>query len=137
MSDELARKFQRLLGHGDSIEQFWRLRSLAQTRGPLRYYYAHLYYRYLRRYGAEIPLSCDLSPTVVFPHGINGVFISSGAKIGNRCVIFHQVTIGSNTLKGSKNYGSPTIGSDVYIGAGAKVVGGFPLGRTLASARIA
>ena len=49
-----------------------------------------------------------------FPHGIYGIFISSEASIGSNCVIFHQVTIGSNRLKGNTHFGSPTLGSDVY-----------------------
>lgn len=50
-----------------------------------------------------------------------GIFISQGAKIGENAVIFHQVTIGSNTLKDSKGYGAPQIGNSVYIGVGAKI----------------
>lgn len=46
-----------------------------------------------------------------------------GATIGNNCVIFQQVTIGSNTLNHTRSYGAPIIGDNVYIGAGAKVVG--------------
>src|SRR5699024_11656176 len=63
-----------------------------------------------------------------FPHGITGIFISQGAKIGKDAVIFQQVTIGSNTLKGSKSYGAPVIGDNCYIGAGAKIIGGIKIG---------
>lgn len=66
-----------------------------------------------------------------FPHGITGVFISSGAKIGLNCVIFHQVTIGSNTIKNSNRYGAPTIGDNVYIGAGAKIIGNVYIGNNV------
>ena len=51
------------------------------------------------------------------------MFISNSAHIGKNVVIFHQVTIGSVTTAGSKNYGAPTIGDDVYIGCGAKIIG--------------
>lgn len=40
----------------------------------------------------------------------------------------HQVTIGSNTLKGSKSCGAPKIGNNVFIGAGAKIIGGIEVG---------
>ena len=50
------------------------------------------------------------------------------AKIGKNCTIFHQVTIGSNTLEGSKHYGAPTIGDNCFIGAGAKIIGKVKVG---------
>ena len=40
----------------------------------------------------------------------------------------HQVTIGSNTLKGSKSIGAPKIGNNVFIGAGAKIIGKISVG---------
>lgn len=43
-------------------------------------------------------------------------------------MIFQQVTIGSNTIKGHIRYGSPLIGDNVYIGAGAKVIGKIKIG---------
>jgi len=63
-----------------------------------------------------------------FPHGPRGIFVSGGASIGMDAVIFQQVTIGSNTLRGSKNFGSPTVGDNVYIGAGAKIIGNIKIG---------
>lgn len=63
-----------------------------------------------------------------FLHGFTGVFISNGAKIGKNCIIFQQVTIGSNTIKGHPKFGSPTIGNNVYIGAGAKIIGNIKIG---------
>lgn len=63
-----------------------------------------------------------------FPHGCMGVFISNNAVIGRDAVIFHQVTIGSNTLPGTKRPGAPVIGDGVYIGAGAKIIGGVTVG---------
>lgn len=129
MRDNTARRLFKLINYRNEIGYFWKLRELcSRSTGLKHYYYTYLYYNYTRRFGAEIPLSCDLSPTIVFPHGINGVFISSGALIGNRVVIFQQVTIGSNTLKDSARIGCPIIGNDVYIGAGAKVVGQVSIG---------
>ncbi len=86
------------------------------------------YKRCCKHYGCFIPLSSDIGSNIAFPHGAYGVFISQGAKIGDNCIIFHHVTIGSNTLKDSKNYGSPTIGDNVYIGAGAKIIGNVRVG---------
>lgn len=54
-----------------------------------------------------------------------------GGTIGKDCVIFQQVTIGSNTLADSKNQGAPTIGDNVYIGAGAKIIGNVHIGNNV------
>lgn len=54
---------------------------------------------------------------------MHGIFISNKAKVGKNVVIFHQVTIGSNSLADSSNNGSPEIGNNVYIGCGAKIIG--------------
>ena len=51
-----------------------------------------------------------------------------GAEIGENCVIFQQVTIGSNTLKDSENFGSPKLGKNIYIGTGAKIIGNVEIG---------
>jgi serine O-acetyltransferase len=63
-----------------------------------------------------------------FPHGMKGIFISGGARVGTGCVIFQQVTIGSVTIPDSKGRGAPNIGNNVYIGAGAKIVGNVRVG---------
>jgi serine O-acetyltransferase len=68
---------------------------------------------------------------ILFPHGLSGVFISRGAVIGDRCTLFHQVTIGSNRLADTRSFGSPVIGNDVYIGAGAKIIGGVTVGNNV------
>ena len=83
-----------------------------------------------RYFGAFIPMN----PKINFfnaPHGFSGIFISQAAKIGKGCTIFQNVTIGSNTLPDSKNAGSPTIGDNVYIGAGATIIGNVKIGNNV------
>lgn len=65
------------------------------------------------------------------PHGIKGIFVSGGATIGRNCVLFHQVTIGSNTIPDSKGTGAPTIGDNCYIGSGAKIIGNVTIGNNV------
>lgn len=65
-----------------------------------------------------------------FPHGIKNIFISGDASFGRNCVIFQQVTIGSNYLAGSKHLGAPHIGDDCFIGAGAIIIGGVAIGNS-------
>lgn len=62
---------------------------------------------------------------------MKSIFISGEAKIGANCVIFQQVTIGSITIVGSRNSGAPQIGDNVYIGAGAKIIGGIKVGNNV------
>ena len=50
---------------------------------------------------------------------------------GENCVIFQQVTIGSNTLPDSQRPGAPVIGDNVYIGAGVKIIGGVKVGNNV------
>ena len=56
------------------------------------------------------------------PHGITGIFVAHGARIGKNCLILQNVTIGSS--KGQ----APTIGDNCIIGAGAVIVGGIRVG---------
>lgn len=59
------------------------------------------------------------------PHGLYGIIISHNAKIGKGCTIYHQVTIGEG--KG----GAPEIGNNVFIGAGAKIIGKVKIGNNV------
>ena len=70
-----------------------------------------------------------LEDGIVFPHKPLGVFISNWAHIGKNCVIFQQVTIGSNMFKESKGYGSPYLEDGVFVGSGAKIIGNVRVGR--------
>ncbi|CUV66437.1 Serine acetyltransferase [Sulfurovum sp. enrichment culture clone C5] len=66
-----------------------------------------------------------------FPHGMKGIFVSGGAKIGRNCVIFQQVTIGSVVMPSDNKVGYPTIGDNCYIGAGAKIIGNVNIGNNV------
>ena len=115
-----------------STSQFWIFRKqLTSSHGIFRRIYSLIYRIYLSRHNASIPPETKIADQPVFPHGIAGIFISLGAKIGTNCTIFHQVTIGSNTLEGSKHLGAPVIGDNVFIGAGAKIIGGIHVGNNV------
>jgi len=63
---------------------------------------------------------------VFFDHAM-GVVVGETAEIGDGCTIYQGVTLGGTSLyKGEKRH--PTLGKDVVIGAGAKVLGGFTVG---------
>ncbi|HUG23782.1 serine O-acetyltransferase [Piscinibacter sp.] len=70
--------------------------------------------------GADIPLGCKIGGGLLLPHP-NGIVIHPAAEIGPNCLIFQQVTIGS------EGNGVPRIGGHVDIGAGAKLLGAIQI----------
>lgn len=78
--------------------------------------------------GAFLPTYNLIKGPVNFIHGTYGIFISGGAIIGKNCTIYQHVTIGSNMLVDSKGLGSPVIGDNCLIGAGAKIIGNIVIG---------
>lgn len=110
------------------FKNIWNLkRYLVQkdkTGGLLSSYYIE----YFNKKASYVGLKAEMNDIPCFPHGLYGIFISEHAKIGKNCVIFQKVTIGANTILNSKGYGYPTIGNNVYIGAGAKIIGNVRIG---------
>lgn len=71
--------------------------------------------------GIEIHPGASIGDNLFIDHGM-GVVIGETAEIGNNVTIFHGVTLGGlGGKKGEKRH--PTIGDDVLIGAGAKILG--------------
>lgn len=65
---------------------------------------------------------CKIGPGFVLIHGF-GCVLNGGAVIGKNCTMLHGVTIG--TIHGDD---FPIIGDDVYIGAGAIILGNVHIG---------
>lgn len=83
---------------------------------------------YMEKHAASISIDAIIASPLILPHGVTGIFITQSANIGKNVVVFQQVTIGANTIKSSKSYGAPTIEDNVYIGAGAKIIGNAYIG---------
>ena len=76
--------------------------------------------------GIEIHPGAKLGERVFFDHAM-GVVVGETAEIGDGCTIYQGVTLGGTSLyKGTKRH--PTLGRDVVVSAGAKVLGGFTVG---------
>lgn len=90
-----------------------------------------IFYEYFSEKGSYIGHTTEFKGIPIFPHGVLSVFISGSAKIGKNVIIYQQVTIGSNTLYDSKGKGAPTIGDNVLIGAGAKIIGNVKIGNNV------
>ncbi len=104
---------------------FWTYRSHLISKGKER---TKLYNAYLDRHCASIGLKSQFKSIPTLPHGLHGIHISDGARIGRDCTIMQNVTIGSNTLAQSKKNGAPTLGDNIFIGANATIIGGISLG---------
>ena len=71
--------------------------------------------------GIEIHPGAQIGRRVVIDHGM-GVVIGETAVLGDDAYLYHQVTLGTaSTGKGKRH---PTVGRDVILGAGAKILGG-------------
>lgn len=76
--------------------------------------------------GIEIHPGAVIGQGVFIDHGM-GVVIGETAEVGDGCTIYQGVTLGGTTLyKGTKRH--PTLGRNVVVSAGAKVLGGFTVG---------
>ncbi len=76
--------------------------------------------------GIEIHPGAKIAERVFIDHGM-GIVIGETAEVGEGCTIYQGVTLGGTSLyKGVKRH--PTLGKNVVVSAGAKVLGGFVVG---------
>ena len=75
--------------------------------------------------GVEIHPGAKIGKGVFIDHGC-AVVIGETAEVGDNCTIYQGVTLGGTGKHCGKRH--PTLGSDVMVGAGAKVLGPFKVG---------
>lgn len=98
----------------------YRAMRFCQTHrlGPL----AYLLYRWNAFVsGAVIGRGADFGPGFILLHSV-GVVINTDVRAGSNLVLEHGVTIGAEKGK------SPVLGSNVFVGAGAAIVGDITIG---------
>ena len=78
-----------------------------------------------RRTGVEIHPAAKIGRRLVIDHG-EGIVIGETAEIGDDCLIYQGATLGGTGVMQGKRH--PTIGNNVMIGSGAKVLGPFKVG---------
>lgn len=110
-------------------------------RAMLYYKLSHFFFRHKRyflaryvselgkrRTGIEIHPGAIVSDDVFIDHGM-GVVIGETAIVGSNVVIYHGVTLGGTGKDTGKRH--PTIGDNVMIGAGTKILGNIKIGNNV------
>ena len=75
--------------------------------------------------GVDIAPAAAIGPGLYISHG-NGIVIGGSARLGARAFLLQQVTIGAPSP--ARVAQMPVIGDDVFIGAGARVIGNITVG---------
>ena len=87
---------------------------------------ARIYSNWIRAVtGIEIHPAAKIGRRFFIDHGM-GVVIGATAIVGDDVMIYHDVTLGARTGGTGKRH--PTIGNNVVIGAGARVIGDISVG---------
>ena len=87
---------------------------------------ARIYSNWIRAVtGVEIHPAAKIGRRFFIDHGM-GVVIGATAIVGDDVMIYHDVTLGARTIESGKRH--PTIGNNVVIGSGAKVLGDISIG---------
>lgn len=75
--------------------------------------------------GIEIHPGAKIGRRLVIDHGM-GIVIGETAEIGDDCLLYHGVTLGGTGKDHGKRH--PTLGNNVMVSTGAKVLGPFKVG---------
>jgi serine O-acetyltransferase len=87
---------------------------------------ARIYSNWIRAVtGIEIHPAAKIGRRFFIDHGM-GVVIGATAIVGDDVMIYHDVTLGARGISSGKRH--PTIGNNVVIGAGARVLGDLKVG---------
>jgi len=105
----------------------------------ISYRIAHFFYRHKRFFiarlisqlsrfftGIEIHPGATIGKGLFIDHGM-GVVIGETAEIGDDVMLYHGVTLGGTGKDKGKRH--PTVGDNVVIGSGAKILGPIKIGR--------
>lgn len=76
--------------------------------------------------GVEISHAAEIGPGLMISHG-TGMVIGGFAKVGSSVTLLHQVTLGSPSAARLEEM--PTLEDDVFVGAGAKLIGSITIGQ--------
>jgi serine O-acetyltransferase len=100
-------------------------RTAAWCQLGVRHVLLVLLHHYTIRYGIDISRDARIGSGLYIGH-FGGIFVNQGVVIGDNCNLSQGVTLGQ--LNRGDKAGCPTIGNDVYIAPGAKIVGRIFIG---------
>jgi serine O-acetyltransferase len=131
-------KFTALIQHvliGESYKyNFW-MRTCSYLRtNPLLKYTIYpiamiMLHHQTYKLGISIPPNTHIDSGLYIGH-FGGIVVNGESVIGKNCNISHGVTLGQANRGKSK--GCPTLGDNIYIGPGAKIVGAVKIGNNVA-----
>ncbi len=92
-----------------------------------RFHFPARFISHLGRFltGIEIHPGAKIGRGFFIDHGM-GVVIGETAEIGDNCTLYHGVTLGGTSWAKEKRH--PTLGNNVVVGSGAKILGPFTVG---------
>ncbi len=91
-----------------------------------RYFLARWVSQYAKfRTGVEIHPAATIGKGLCIDHG-TGIVIGETTVIGDNCLLYQGVTLGGTGKETGKRH--PTLGDDVMVGCGAKILGPFTIG---------
>lgn len=92
-----------------------------------KFYFVGRFVSHLGRFftGIEIHPGARIGKGFFIDHGM-GVVIGETAEIGENCTLYHGVTLGGTSWAKEKRH--PTLGNNVIVGSGAKILGPFEMG---------
>lgn len=96
---------------------------------PIYHVFRLLHRHYSIRYGIDIPSVTNIGKGFYIGH-YGGIVINGYSRIGNNVNISHGVTLGQANR--GHNRGCPSVGNQVYIGPGAKIIGKISIGNNVA-----
>lgn len=121
-----------------AIHSNWEVLLYPSFKVMLSYRRAHKHYlkghyfrarwiaqRAVRKTGIEIHPGAQIGKGLFIDHGA-GVIIGETTIIGDNCTLYQGVTLGGNGKETGKRH--PTLGDNVMVSAGAKILGSFKIG---------
>lgn len=134
----LKSQYQTIKQNDPALHSFWEVFLYPSFRVQLYYKVSHFFYkkkyyflarwlseRAKRKTGIEIHPGAIIGDNLFIDHGM-GVIIGETAIIGDNVLIYHGVTLGGTGKDKGKRH--PTIGDNVIIGCGAKILGNITIG---------
>ncbi len=124
--DPAARSTLEVLTAYPGMHAVWAHR-LTHRLWTWRFYWLARVLSHLARWftGVEIHPGAIIGRRFFIDHGM-GIVIGETAEIGDDCTLYHGVTLGGTTWKKEKRH--PTLGRNVVVGGGAKILGPILVG---------